>query len=275
MKLIIIEGIPGAGKTTTARYVADWLEKNGYQRAPFFEGDWNHPADYESVACLTDQEYLGIQSKFPDHAEFITNHSWKVNRDWYFKYGELQRANKGQLPDGLFDAFKPFDIYALPSEKYQRLLLQNWQRFAKQAAAEETVYVFECCFLQNPITTLIAQHNLPKKTIYEHIQALTETVVQLRPKIVYLEQTDVCKTLENIRSIRSQEWTDFVTWYLTEQEYGKARQLSGFEGVIDFYTMRQKLELDLLDNLPISSLVLADTTNWDDRYQKLNSFLAK
>ena len=95
----------------------------------------------------------------------------------------------------------------------------------------------------------------------------------LAPKLVYLARQDVAATLEAVRRERPPEWADFVTWYLTGQDYGKAHSLSGFDGVIAFYAMRQAVELDVLQALPLSSVVIADEGNWETRYAALTSFL--
>ena len=44
--LIIVEGLPGSGKSTTARMIADELEKKGKQVVCVDEGVKEHPADY-------------------------------------------------------------------------------------------------------------------------------------------------------------------------------------------------------------------------------------
>ena len=63
---------------------------------------------------------------------------------------------------------------------------------------------------------------------------------------------------------------DFVTWYLTEQEYGKSHHLSGFEDVIQFYEMRQKLEVDILSELPIQQLVIEHSGNEWEQCERRN-----
>ena len=272
-QLILIEGIPGSGKTTTARFVNDWLAQHGYAPKLFLEGDWNHPADYESVACLSDHEYTEIQAQFPAQVGFLEQQVSRKNGEWFFKYRQMEHEYPEQMPVELCEALARFDIYALPVEKHCKLLLDRWQQFAGQAAREESVYVFECCFLQNPLTTLLAAHNLADQAVRQHIWALTETVKELQPKIIYLAQLDVRATLENIRCKRSQEWADFVTWYLTEQEYGQVHGIAGYDGVIDFYTMRQAYELELLNVLPITSVVLSNATDWEARYTRLQAFL--
>lgn len=43
MKLILVEGIPGSGKSTTARYIALQSERNGYKTELFHESAFQHP----------------------------------------------------------------------------------------------------------------------------------------------------------------------------------------------------------------------------------------
>jgi hypothetical protein len=274
-KLILVEGIPGSGKTTAARFVSDWLEKHGKQPALFLEGDWNHPADYESVACLDETEYTELQARFPEFVTFLAENARNENGEWLFSYRRMQHEYSELAPGELFEALARFEIYDLPADKHQRLMRQNWQDFATRAATESLVYVFECCFLQNPLTTLLARHNLSKESVCEHVSALAEIIKPLRPSLIYLAQSDVRATLEKVQAERPQEWADYVTWYLTSGDYGKTRGLNGFDGVIEFYATRQALELDLLKTLPILSTIISDRTDWIARYDVLTFFLEK
>lgn len=273
-KLIFIEGIPGSGKTSAARFVCDWLAQHGKRPCLFLEGDWQHPADFESVACLDDAEYADLRAQFPAQADFLAQHTRQENGERFFSYRQMQHEHSEQ-PDALFESLARFEIYNLPAEKHQRLLLQNWRKFVAEALEQDVVYVFECCFLQNPITTLLAYHNLPVEKVRQHILTLANIVSPLAPKLIYLARQDVGATLEAVRRERPLEWADFVTWYLTGQDYGKAHNLSGFDGVIAFYAMRQTFELALLPTLPVSSAVIADNGDWELRYKNLASFLGE
>ncbi len=66
-KLVLIEGLPGFGKTTTAQLVHDILIDMNINTQLFLEGNLDHPADYDGVACFNDYEY---QELLLDHAEF-------------------------------------------------------------------------------------------------------------------------------------------------------------------------------------------------------------
>lgn len=55
-RLILVEGIPGAGKTTTARKIKEKLIDEG-KEAIFYEEGMSHPADMAWNACLKEDEY--------------------------------------------------------------------------------------------------------------------------------------------------------------------------------------------------------------------------
>jgi tRNA uridine 5-carbamoylmethylation protein Kti12 len=63
-RLILVEGIPGSGKTSTANFIQKWLDEHGFANRLFLEGDLDHPADYESVAYFSRPEY----------AQFLIDH---------------------------------------------------------------------------------------------------------------------------------------------------------------------------------------------------------
>lgn len=56
-KLFLIEGLPGSGKTTTAELLKCLLKEKQVDARLHIEGDVYHPADYESVAYLTNDEW--------------------------------------------------------------------------------------------------------------------------------------------------------------------------------------------------------------------------
>jgi hypothetical protein len=96
----------------------------------------------------------------------------------------------------------------------------------------------------------------------------------LNPLVIYLAPLSVRNVLEHVRAERPKEWADFVTWYITGQEYGKSHQLHGYDGVIQFYEMRQRLELDILKKLPIPSLVMEhEGRDWDRSDHEIVEFV--
>ncbi len=96
-KLILIEGIPGSGKTTAAQFVANWLQNRAYSTALSLEGDLDHPADFESVACLDEDEYNALVRQFPAYQDLI---DWKARlcgSERFYSYRKLQ-MERDDLP---------------------------------------------------------------------------------------------------------------------------------------------------------------------------------
>jgi Cdc6-like AAA superfamily ATPase len=254
-KVYIVEGIPGSGKTTTANWLAQKLSDQGKDVNLFLEGNPNHPADFESVACLTDQQLNVLEQDFSDIRNLV-----EIKGNWSFiPYASLADKN-----DELFKVLQKFDVYERSVEDFCEVTMMKWQEFAENAEANEKVYVLECCFLQNPFTFLLAKHNESQEFIFNHIEKIAKVIAKLDPVILYFEQDNMKESLDRVRKERSKEWFEFLTWYYTEQAFGQARGLERESGVLQFLEERKKLEKEILSQLPLKSILLNNSQfNWD------------
>ena len=79
--LIIVEGLPGSGKSTTAAMIADELSKKGGKVLCFDEGDREHPADYadydfpdfETEREKILEKWRAFAGKFDKEAVYVFN----------------------------------------------------------------------------------------------------------------------------------------------------------------------------------------------------------
>lgn len=263
-KLYIVEGIPGSGKTTTAKWLAQVLRGKGVDANLFLEGNIEHPADFESVACLRKEQMIEVGKEFPFLYPFVVQ-----KQKWFFiPYAPFNEEN----PE-LYKALQKYDVYELSVEDFCEVTLMKWREFAEKAQSEDKVYVLECCFLQNPITFLLAKHDVPKEYIFKHIEKLAEIIANLNPVILYFEQDNIKESIDRVRKERSPEWFEFVIWYYTGQSYGKTHGLKGETGVIQFLENRKELEKEILSLLSIESLILNNSQyNWDKCRETILTF---
>ncbi|WP_312193766.1 hypothetical protein [Exiguobacterium sp.] len=245
-KLYLMEGLPGSGKTTTAEALTHLLQEQQINTCLHIEGDLNHPADYESVAYLTMNEWIDFQSKYASlnvlrFAEVFNDYVLVSYRQW---------QSEMDIPEAALTFLQARDIYELPFELYQLLILKKWEVFVAQALTTDTTYVFECCFLQNPLTMGLIKYDLPEATLRAYIERIATIIAPLQPVLVYVDQTDVEKSFRKALNERPTEWADGFVSYYTEQAYGVNHSLLGVEGTIAILRERKALEHQLLKTLP-------------------------
>jgi len=275
-QLILVEGIPGVGKTTTAQNIKKYLDKKGVESKLFIEGNFDHPADYESVACLTEKEYNDLLDNYPINKELISNYIYTKNENYFIRYGEIKANRHYKNNNAFFKEVMAYDIYNLALEKYSSLIRAKWESFIKEAEDEECIYIFECCFLQNPLTTLMAHHNMREEYIKNHIQAVEKIIAPLKPIVVFLEPTDLKDNFDLIKEERSKEWLDFVIDYVTGQSYGKDHSLKGYVGLLAFYTHLKEISLKCLKELSFEKIILESSKKqWVSNKYLIEKFLHK
>jgi hypothetical protein len=271
-KLVIVEGIPGSGKTSTAHFVSNWLKQNGLHTLLHLEGDLDHPADYESVAYLNPGEFSLLLQQYPDKRMEMLRLALVRGQEIFLSYRKLHNP-----PAGLFTALSHHDIYELPLPDWQRLTLERWEAFARLAIDQDCTYVFECCFLQNLLTTPLARFDQPEDEAAAHVLQVARVLKPLKPVLIYLDPPSVRITMERIACERPREWLNFVIAYIAGQTWGKARGLVGFDGMVRFYETRRDLEKTLFPALQaqrFSNLWLEDAgQNWNIDHQRIRSFL--
>ena len=232
-RLFIIEGLPCSGKSTTSAFVASCLEQQG--KVCFVdEGTGNHPADYEFHALAP----AGLLS---DREEIVSLSGFS---------GEM------------FDKLLQYKIYDfLPWEKEMPLMLEKWRNFVA-TSSEDTTYVFNCVFLQNPMCETMMRFGFAEEKSKEYISKIAEIIQPMNPVIIYLKNTNISSAVRKTAAKRP-GWLDGVIDYHVNGNYGKEIGAEGFEGYMKCLEERQERELRILAKLPVKSIVIDNPQqNW-------------
>lgn len=276
-RLILIEGIPGSGKTSTATFIQKWLDEHGFPNRLYLEGDLDHPADYEGVAYFSRPEYEQFLIDNEASRLLLEEFSSFNGDDCFVAYRKLVQAHKDALPEGLIDDLARRDVYEVPTaDLYCRLTLDRWKAFTEAALQAETTYIFECCFLQNPLTMLLAKYNAPASVTIKQIQFMMEVVKPLNPILVYLYQKNTRSALEKIVEQRERWWHDSLIAYVERGAWSKTTGTRGFDAVVGFYERSKALTFYLLERFDGARLLIDNTEhNWEKCEREIAEFLAR
>ncbi|MCM3124244.1 MULTISPECIES: hypothetical protein [unclassified Mesobacillus] len=268
-KLILVEGLPGSGKSTTAKLIHELLTENQVPAELYMEGNLDHPADYEGVAYFTEEEFEQLLKKSGSLSKVFQDRVTVKRGRHLLPYMKIKNELGSGFPDELLAAISKKDVYELPLEENIAVISESWEEFAKQAAAEEKVYVFECCFIQNPVTVGLVKYGASDEATIQYVKKLAEAVESLNPLLVYVKQEDIERSFRKAVTERPDDWFNGFVHYYTSQGYGLVNGLSELEGIIDVLKARQELEYSILKNLQLTTYIL-NNTQFDFEKHRVN-----
>ncbi|MDZ7671826.1 MAG: hypothetical protein U5K53_03175 [Halanaerobiales bacterium] len=258
-KLIIVEGLPGFGKTTAAKITKQILDDFEIENELFLEGNLDHPADFDKVAHFNLKEYEKLLKDYSQYNDIIKKITEVENEDYYIYYKKQKLKLKEELPDKLYKIIYKNDIYLLPFKRNKRLIVNNWIKFNKSALNTNKVYIFECCFIQNPVTVSLIRDNKNFEETFNYISELLDSVKNLNPILIYIDQKDLNFTFKKIVNERSQEWLDSFIDYYTKQGYGLDNNLTGLKGALEVFKYRYSMEKKIFKKLKMNKHLVNNT----------------
>ena len=184
------------------------------------------------------------------------------------RYAEMVEAEPEAVPDALIGELVAHDVYELDYPTHVRIIRERWRRFVERARGGDEVYVFECCFLQNPLTVAQLKYDLPHPEPLAYVQTLLDLICPLDPVLIYLSQGDIRGALNRVAKERPQHWRERVGAYTDRGAWAQATGHTGFDGFVTWLEVRQSLELSFVAESGMAHLVLDVTEQEWDAYQR-------
>lgn len=251
-KLILIEGLPGSGKTTTAGLVYELLTEMNLSAQLFQEGNGEHPADYEGVACFNRAELAELWSSQPKYRDLLSERLIKQGDLYFLEYLKVRQELGPDFPDELLEAVFSHDIYELPLDRNRELITERWKTFAENALNGPDTYVFDCCFIQNPVTVGMIKYGAGKEDVKSYVAGLAAITGPLKPLLIYVEQNDLGVSFRKAVKERPKEWSDGFIDYYTNQGFGAQQGYHGLEGALQVLKARRELEEEIVNGLTLA-----------------------
>lgn len=261
-RLILVEGLPGSGKSTTARLIQEILAEQNVNAELYMEGNLDHPADYEGVAYFTEEEFEKLLAESDSLSRIFQDSVFVKRGRLLLPYMQIKSELGSEFPDELHGEISKKDVYELSLDENIAVITESWEEFAKQAETEDKVYVFECCFIQNPVTVGMIKYGAPAEASIDYVKKLANAVKNLNPLHVYVKQEDVEKSFRKAVTERPEDWFNGFVHYYTSQGYGLKNELTGLDGTIEVLKARQKLEFEIHEHLDLPT-VMVDNSRFE------------
>lgn len=275
--LILIEGLPGSGKTTYANKVKQYLADLEKEVISFTEGDL-HPIDLAWCAITKDNELQDILNKFPHLKEEILKQTKKVKNENITAYTRVRIKSEEDFK--MFDEFDKYEIYRTNDiEHFKNKHYELWEDF-NNTYDENKIYVFECVFLQNHINELILKFNKDLDYTIDYFTNLINKVSNLNPTLIYLHQEDISYTLDMISNQRKsdtpqrKDWIDLVKDYLSSKPTAEELGFVGDKAVYNYFKHRQELQDKVFEKLEINKKMFNINKDYDLVFEEIKSFLS-
>ena len=208
-RLIMLEGLPGTGKTTNSYRLFEQLARNGRDVRWLHEISQPHPTLFFSEACLTKEEYRLFTEKYPETAEMLSSIAEIRATTVGIDYLTAARRLPGQEKAAWYQELLRHDVMDFPLERYEPAAYEKWEAFVHAALQDDTIMVLDSSIFQYQIFTyLLNGAEYPRLAGFVH--GIMKLLRPLHPVLIYLyrENTeDSIAFLIKRRGIRDLEST--------------------------------------------------------------------
>ncbi|OMF89196.1 hypothetical protein [Paenibacillus sp. FSL R7-0337] len=269
-KLVLIEGLPGFGKSTAAQLVYEILTEMNTGTQLVLEGNLDHPADYEGVACLTQAEYDELSRICGGNSgEELSAHTTCQDNNYLVGYRKIINAYGPLLSKEWMDRLTRKDVYELPLAQHRKLITARWRQFTESALTGPDTYVFDCCFIQNPVTMGMIRHDAAEEYMISYIQELEAIIKPLNPLLIVIEQDDLELAFRKAVRERPLEWSEGFIQYYTSQGYGLTQGHRGLKGTLEVLKSRSKLEDNIYNLLSLNKIKVNNSAYALEAYKQV------
>ena len=208
-RLILLEGLPGTGKTTNSYRLYEQLVRNGREVRWLHEVSQPHPTLFFSEACLTKEEYRLFTEKYPEAADMLAGIAEIRASTVGIDYLTAARRLPGQESAAWVQELQRYDVMGFPLERYEPVAQEKWEAFARAALQEDAIYIMDGGIFQYQIFTyLLNGAEYPRLAGF--VRGIMDLLRPLRPALIYLyreEAGDSIAFIEKQRGIGALEST--------------------------------------------------------------------
>lgn len=132
-----------------------------------------------------------LWSTHANYRDFLKDQIIEQGENYFLEYRAIKAKFGAELPDELLDDIAGHDVYELPLARNRKLITEQWKAFAAGARTGSDIHVFDCCFIQNPVTVGMIKYGSAKEAVLGYVAELAAIAGPLKPLLIYVEQNDL------------------------------------------------------------------------------------
>ena len=252
-RLILLEGLPGTGKSTNSFKLYEQLIRNGKKVHWIHEVSQPHPVLFFTESCMTKEEYRDFKKKYPEVAELLDEVAEVRKTTVGIDQEAVSRRRQNATEQAWYQELLQYDAFPSALDRYELQALEKWEAFARNAMQdEETIYILDSSLFQYQIFTYLLKA-APYERLEVFVRKIVECIELLNPLLIYLYRKRTEDSIEYLKSQRGEQ--DLVsTW---ERDKGQLYYQNKQNDVTAFY--------DFLKDYATSAESLFETLKFDKR----------
>ena len=254
-QLILVEGLPGTGKTTAAQKLFNRLSSKGEAVSVFFEGDERIPCDFYEMAGIPINEFDTVHARHSKIAEEL----WAISmRTVNYVYLRLDKC-----PDFVADNFRKWDMgdehnQQINIQHYISCALERLDYWVSLNIDVDNTVIMDSGFLQNPVNELLFR-KASNDEVRSYIRSISEKLAPLNPLCLYLKRENAQIAISFAKQAKGPGWSSRIDAMLEEL------------GCPNLFEQRFELELSMLSYIPhiICSVQGNDWSDFDEQVKRI------
>ena len=230
-RLILLEGLPGTGKSTNSFKLYEQLLLNEKKAHWIHEVSQPHPVLFFTESCMTKEEFQNFKKKYPETAELFNEVAEIRKTTVGIDQDAINRRCQETTGQAWYQEFMQYDAFPNSLDRYELQALEKWEAFTRKAAEEEdAIFILDSSIFQYQIFTYLLKAASYKR-LETFVLKISECIKPLNPLLIYLYREHTEDSIAWLKEQRGER--DLTsTW---ERDQGEPYYQSKQKGVTAFY----------------------------------------
>ncbi len=197
-RLILIEGLPGTGKTTISQWLFDLLQSKGESFTLLFEDDKRIACNFYYIAGVPKDIFY---NSFSDKITSFDSINKKTENFVYCRIDKAPKDIRQEL--SRWDIGDEFNK-ELSLQEYIECTLEWWENWVNDNTEQQII--MDSAFMQCPINEMIFR-KATNAQIKSYISVIADLLKPFSPVCIYLRRSSAIESIEFAKAAKGPIWS--------------------------------------------------------------------